>query len=607
MRRLLLLLPLIGLAQAPPPNPPAYVPTEDERSQIVARTTELGKRISLLRDRHADAELADVEVYHKAIQWLLRHPEEFFSKPYVAHAMTVLERGVERAKALEQGKTPWVEERGRRVARAYRSKVDSSLQPYVVVVPPAYDGSKPIRLDVVLHGRGATLSEASFIAQAEQSKPNSLTYPDRIELHVFGRTNNAYRWAGETDVYEALTSVESRYKIDRDRTILRGFSMGGAGTWHIGLHDPSRWVAIEAGAGFTETIRYAKQTELPEWVRLPLHIYDAMDYAHNAFNVPTVGYGGDQDPQLQASVNIKNQLAAEKLQLSNVLFLVGPNSGHKFHPDSKRESDEFLDGYAAKGKRSFEKMSFVTYTTRYDNCAWVTVEGLERHYDRAQVDTDGGTVTTRNVSRIRLDRPGTLTLDGQRFAHGGTFEKRAGKWAEARSSSGLRKQHGLQGPIDDAFQDSFLCVRPGKGSSERLERFQAEFTKWMRGDVRVEDDTRVTAKQIAEHNLVLFGDPSSNALIAKIAPKLPIRLDGSDIRVGEKRFPAASHTLAMIYPNPLNPKRYVVLNTGHSFGEREFKGTNALLFPRLGDWAVLDAAGKPVAAGLFDEQWRLRP
>ena len=35
--------------------------------------------------------------------------------------------------------------------------------------------------------------------------------------------------AGETDVFEALASVEKRYKIDPDRIALKGFSMGGAG------------------------------------------------------------------------------------------------------------------------------------------------------------------------------------------------------------------------------------------------------------------------------------------------------------------------------------------------------------------------------------------
>ena len=58
-----------------------------------------------------------------------------------------------------------------------------------------------------------------------------------------------------------------------------------------------------------------------------------------------------------------------------------------------------------------------------------------------------------------------------------------------------------------------------------------------------------------------------------------------------------------------------MINSGHTFHERHFRGTNALLFPRLGDWALLRVAGlRPgfaeeavVAAGFFDEEWGWGP
>jgi pimeloyl-ACP methyl ester carboxylesterase len=104
-----------------------------------------------------------------------------------------------------------------------------------------------MRLDVVLHGRAAQMTEAGFLAG------KGLPQRSYLQLEVFGRTNNAYRWAGETDVFEALESVRSHYNVDPQRIVLRGFSMGGAGAWHLGLHYPDRWAAIEAGAGFNET------------------------------------------------------------------------------------------------------------------------------------------------------------------------------------------------------------------------------------------------------------------------------------------------------------------------------------------------------------------
>lgn len=80
--------------------------------------------------------------------------------------------------------------------------------------------------------------------------------------------------------------------------VLRGFSMGGAGTWHLGLHRPDRWCVIQPGAGFTTTIGYAKSIDkLPSYQEACLHIYDAVDYAENAFDVPVVAYSGAMIPR----------------------------------------------------------------------------------------------------------------------------------------------------------------------------------------------------------------------------------------------------------------------------------------------------------------------
>ena len=56
-----------------------------------------------------------------------------------------------------------------------------------------------------------------------------------------------------------------------------------------------------------------------------------------------------------------------------------------------------------------------------------------------------------------LTVPGGLS-DGSWSVH---FRKTGSKWAVAEDDSKtLRKRHDLQGPIDDAFMDGFLMVRP---------------------------------------------------------------------------------------------------------------------------------------------------
>ncbi|MCC7424082.1 MAG: hypothetical protein IT428_27775 [Planctomycetaceae bacterium] len=203
---------------------------------------------------------------------------------------------------------------------------------------------------------------------------------------------------------------------------------------------------------------------------------------------------------------------------------------------------------------------------------------------------------------------------------------------EFSSNPDLRKRRDLQGPIDDAFMGAFVCVRGTKEpwhaeqkewSDWTLARFEREFDKWMRGKVPVIKDSDVPAIEIGKpganddllaRNLILFGDPGSNSVLKAIVDKLPIEWtkDGG-LKVNGQTYDPKTHGVSLIYPNPLNPRRYVVINSGHTFHERDFKASNAWLFPRLGDIAVQkfsrndDGSYKEetVWATNFNPGWRL--
>jgi hypothetical protein len=97
-----------------------------------------------------------------------------------------------------------------------------------------------------------------------------------------------------------------------------------------------------------------------------------------------------------------------------------------------------------------------------------------------------------------------------------------------------------------------------------------------------------------------------------MANKLPIHWDAQAVRVGKKHFDSSHHVAVLIYPNPLSPARYVVLNSGFTFSHPR-STSNADQTPKLPDYAVVDidgpravgVNGKVVVAGFFDEAWRL--
>ena len=629
MRFFLLFSAATLFAQAPPPAPVINI-TPDQRHQIEQKADELEAALRPLRGKTPDDLLVDAEVYLKAARWILRY-DEFYSKTYVTQTLAVLDTGLERAHQLADGQPSWQKRTGSFV-RAYRSKVDGSIQPYAVIVPENLDLAKPQWLEVNLHGRGATLNEVSFIYSHDHAKAVPTGHP-LIKLDVFGRANVAYRWAGETDVFEAIESVRKHYNIDPARIALRGFSMGGAGAWHLGLHHPDDWVVVEAGAGFVETKVHAKVENPPIYAT----IYDVQNSALNAVNTPTVGYGGEDDPQLRASVFVREQLQREgykfipdglnfKTDDLNAIFLVGPHTQHKWHPDSKKVSDAFVLKNENEGIQPRAAMRFVTYTERFNRCFWVNIDQLENEYQRAEVDTKAGDhsdldVTTHNVTRLTLQplpHMTTFVIDGQSFPgdRSASFENVDGKWRKSQASRVLEKTHGLQGPIDDAFMEAFVCVKPASGAKltpiddyalKQLDRFSQEFPKWMRGDVPVKSVADLAASETRDHNVVAFGTPATNPLIARAVKTSPIRWTADSIVIGNQKFDGATHVLAMIYPNPLNPGKYLVINSGTTFHEADYKGTNALLYPRVGDWAVTDiGTGKVVAEGVFDRHWKLQ-
>jgi hypothetical protein len=170
---------------------------------------------------------------------------------------------------------------------------------------------------------------------------------------------------------------------------------------------------------------------------------------------------------------------------------------------------------------------------------------------------------------------------------------------------------------------SFLVVTPSArsfspaaGEWVNAEQMRAikEWRRHFRAEPRARMDRLTTDEDIAAHNLVLWGDPQSNSVLARIADKLPIRWTKEAITVGKQSFPADRHVVTLIFPNPLNPARYVVLNSGFTFREYDYLN-NARQTPKLPDWAVVDlsvkpderAPGKVVAADFFGERWELRP
>lgn len=625
--------------------PPGIEIDAGKRDEVVRRYSALRARYTALRETLADdpkaALLPDIEIYLKAVGLAL-DLGEFWRPQDVQVAMSALDTAAERTAALQAGQHPWTTARGL-VVRGYRSAIDGSVQPYGLEIPPDLDRSQPAPLYVWLHGRGDKATDLYFI-DSRAKKAGQMQPSGAIVLHPFGRQCIGWKSAGEVDVLDAISSVSQRYSIDPDRVALLGFSMGGAGAWHIGAHYTDHFAVVHAGAGFAETARYTKLKPAdypPPYEQALWGVYDVPGYARNLLNVPVIAYSGEKDRQKQAADVMQEALAAQGKALPH---LIGPGMGHKYHPDSKQEVLRRVAAAVVAGRDRWPaQVALQTRTLRYNRMHWVEATALDIHWRDSRIDAvrqDDGTlvVRTKNIAGLRISSPwkdqpkfptGTvIEIDGQPL----TVEDTPGfvqlvhsnRWqfdVAPRGRDIPPKKPGLQGPIDDVLLEPFLVVLPsGKPAHPRvarwvdfeLEHFRRRWRALYRGELRTRLDRDVTKEDIARYHLILWGDANSNELIAKVNDQLPIHWTKDSLKVGEEIFAAETHVPLLIYPNPLDARRYVVLNSGPTHREAHDR-TNSLQNPKLPDWAIVDVTtppddqrpGRIVAADFFDEQWQL--
>ena len=629
-----------------PPKPTGEL-NKDQIAELSERLIKLKTAFETV-SKHARA--ADAEVFLKAVgyaiefqEWYGKKPDDDFKK-----ASALLDEADKRIASLKKGETPWMNGSGQKILGFY-SKIDRSPQPYGVEIPEGLSfgkGKSGVPMWIWLHGRGDTDTDLHFVfSRLNAKKPGQFQPKGTIVIHPFGRYCNGWKSAGETDVFEARDDAVSRFNIDTNRIALAGFSMGGAGAWHIGAHFADQWACVHTGAGFVDVKRYLKlaANKMPPWYEQKLWgVYDVPNYARNFLNVPLVCYSGEVDPQRDSAEYMTEVLDQEGLHPPH---LIGPGMGHKYHPEVIKDVQSRIEKAVASGRdRLPEKISLQTRTLAYSQMHWLQITGMQEQWEdtRAEANWDKDknniAITTKNVSSLRIRLPKqpkipSVQVDGESVAISKVNGNKSDKdvewvWNKAKTvdSDRLSKKPMLQGPIDDGFKSPFIVVlpdgKPDGTEADKWARMEAEhfLIRWrslMRGDAIVRKASEVSDKDIQDFHLVLWGTPNTNSLMQKLLESKSIAnvmtWTKEALKFGGQEAPVSSSVPVFCYPNPMNPDRYLIVNSGLTFREVHDK-TNSLQNPKLPDWAILDvsvpptteSAGKVLAADFFDGNWMPR-
>ncbi|MCH2204804.1 MAG: prolyl oligopeptidase family serine peptidase [Lentisphaerales bacterium] len=610
---------------------------EDETKQIQQKLTLLKSKLAEI----SSSEKAEAEIFYKAVDFALQNGEFYKKKQDFEKALRILDEGLNRTTALANSQRTWQIKSGKTV-RAFYSKIDGSPQPYILEIPEGLDLTKPLPLLVWLHGRGDKITDMHFM---DKGLSGNIKYPNEkaITIHPFGRQCIGYKSAGEIDVLEAIEHVTTNYPVNENKIAMMGFSMGGAGAWHLGAHYTDKWAVVHTGAGFAETKEYTKlkKENYPAVYEQTLWgLYDVPNYSRNFLNIPLVAYSGEKDKQIQAAQVMEREFKKHGITLNHI---IGSNMGHQYDPESQKKINTTVR--KALRKRTAEtplKIHLQTRTLRYPKMYWLIVEGLDEHWQDSTVDAEIKTpmtmeLKTNNISALTLNLPWKdkasyppgfeIVIDGQSIKltkqKNTIFLSKKANWQILDShSQELRKKPYLQGPIYDVYKAPFIVVIPTDESHnqqiDKWVKFEIEHLKdrWrelFRGNLPIKKDTEVTESDIKDYNLILWGSPKSNKIIQRVINKTPIFWDASSLKVNNKNYDTSKNIPAFIYPNPENREKYIVINCDPTFRENHDR-TNSLQNPKLPDWVVFDltqapngdSAGNVVDADFFDEKWQFK-
>jgi hypothetical protein len=182
----------------------------------------------------------------------------------------------------------------------------------------------------------------------------------------------------------------------------------------------------------------------------------------------------------------------------------------------------------------------------------------------------------------------------------------------------LRKTPTFCGPAREAFNTPFLVTYGTQGgAADRLrgyaERFVQEWFDFAEGQPPVKADVDVTPEDRKKYNLICFGEPATHAVLTPLANRLPLGIEANRYQIGQEVFTGEDVGLVLLYPNPEQPDRFLLIFSGLYWGTPLPVNHKFDLLP---DFIVFndtvihdgrDPINQHLIAGFFDQKWQLDP
>lgn len=334
-----------------------------------------------------------------------------------------LVEAIRRGRTLPPSKTG---EEKRRIRDAFGRETDLYL-----VIP-----AKPNGILFVLHGAGGDgrqLRDRLYRKFAEteglilacptaQKEPPEALNEDSLPF-INQRTPHWWSYRDGNFVFTALRDLKREFPIDESRVILSGYSMGGFGTWNLGLRYPDRFAAIVPMAGGLSRTEYLRRKGDSRFRRLLV----------NALHLPVYALHGDKDRVVPVTFDRMSRDELQRLGYAHIYVEV-PGGSHllevgeegdlmppvqewlrgkrrEAHPRKVRHyalGETMPQSYWVRIDELASKSAEVTAEIHDGNCIEATASGVKRltfFLDETRFDLSKPVEVVCNGKKIRYDRP----------------------------------------------------------------------------------------------------------------------------------------------------------------------------------------------------------
>jgi dienelactone hydrolase len=529
------------------------------------------------------------------------------------------------------------------VRLAWIDDTDDTPQFCRAYLPGGYEPSRKWPLVLQLHGFNPAnpLYWDWWSADNRHAGPQTEAAGGRgvIYIEPHGRGNVQYRAFADSDVVRCLAEARKLLSVDENRTYLTGDSMGGWGTWNVATRHPELFAAIApvfGGVDYHSTMPDDVAAQLTPAERFINEKDSSWSMADGLINTPVFVHHGDRDEAVDVQwsrwgVRLMQRWGYdiryreypgrihEALQVNNGHMNIDWFLRHERDPAPRQvriRSGELRHAAAwwARVQQAARPLEFIV----------VDAEVVDHNVIRLDTQNVVDIVLTPPPALVDAAKPVRVVWNGEatelRVKNGGLRVTQAGY-----EPSRLRKSPALPGSTADFFNTPFAVVVGSTAKDPALRKlveakaqgFIDVWKDWQKFEPRVFKGTEISDADQATYSLILIGGTDANAVTAKLASRLPMKVAGDRVVIDGRTFAARDAAVQLLYPNPRNAERYVWV-----FASTSAAGMNhAMPLPfRTYEWDfVIDDGRIPaprqraarertnVVSGMFDQNWRIDP